>query len=355
MNWLIQKIKFLGYVTVFCFSALALLLVGIVAAILMLPDVGILEKCFTTTMFEVKLCPGGDNYVKINQISPYVLHAVIAAEDGSFYNHKGFDWHEMKESMTANLSSGGFRRGGSTLTQQLAKNVFLDQDKSVWRKVKEAYLANAIEHRFDKNFILEKYLNVVEFGPNLYGIKAASLHYFKKSPSALHPLEAAWLASLLPNPKKYSQSFRAGKLTPFSRKMVQVILKRMQSFGKMTPEAYSTAIGSIDSFPWGGLTIGSFGGPASYSLDANVPVSNLQGHENSLDEDAIEKMVQEDTSLDDGGGSRGAGGGGSRSGNRGSAQGSSSNPSDSNESTPSSLSPVEDSDSVADPTGGDMQ
>ncbi|MBX3020683.1 MAG: transglycosylase domain-containing protein [Bdellovibrionales bacterium] len=300
MNWLLRKIKFLGYVTVFSISLLVLVGVVAVAAILTLPDVGILEKCFTTSMFKVKLCPGSESYVKIKDISPYVVHAVIAAEDGSFYNHKGFDWHEMKESMTANLTSGGFRRGGSTLTQQLAKNVFLDQEKSIWRKVKEAYLANAIENRFDKNLILEKYLNVVEFGPGLYGIKPASLHYFKKSPSALHPLEAAWLASLLPNPKKYSQSYRAGQLTPFSKKMVKIILNRMQSFGKLSAPAYQTAVASIDGFPWGGLSIGSFGGSTTYSLDTDVPVSNVQSNDNVLDEEAIERMVEEDTSLDDG-------------------------------------------------------
>lgn len=299
MKWLLNKIRFLGYVTVFFLSLGGLLCVALVAGILTLPSVGNLDKCITTTMFEVRLCPGGPNYVKLNDISPYVLHAVIAAEDGSFYNHQGFDWHEIKESVTANLTSGGFRRGGSTLTQQLAKNVYLDQEKSIWRKLKEAYLANAIENRYPKSLILEKYLNVVEFGENIYGIKPAALHYFKKSPSALHPLEAAWLASLLPNPKKYSQSYRAGKLTPFSRKMVQVILKRMQSFGKLSPDAYQTALASIDAFPWSGLSISSFGGSTNYSLDTDVPASNLNSSDNVMGEEELERLIQEDTSLDD--------------------------------------------------------
>lgn len=296
MIWLVRKVKFVGYLIVFFGSIGALLAVAGVASVLMLPDVSILEKCITTTMYQVHLCPGGANYARLKDISPYVLHAVIASEDGSFYTHKGFDWHEIKESMQRNLESGGFRRGGSTLTQQLAKNVFLDKEKSLWRKVKEAYLANAIENHFDKNMILEKYLNVVEFGQDLYGIKPAAQKYFRKAPSQLNPLEAAWLAMLLPNPKKYSQSYRAGKLTPYARKMVAVILKRMESFGKLTPAGYQTAMGSIDQFPWSGLSMSAFGGSGSYSLETNVPASAIPRDE-PIDENALEEMIEEDSSL----------------------------------------------------------
>jgi monofunctional biosynthetic peptidoglycan transglycosylase len=293
--------KFLTYLVLFFGSIAVLFGVAAVGAVMTLPDVGILEKCFTTTMYQVHLCPGGENYVKLNEISPYVLHAVIAAEDGSFYNHKGFDWYEIRQSMEANLTSGNYRRGGSTLTQQLAKNVFLDKEKSILRKIKEAYLAHGIEHRFDKNFILEKYLNVVEFGENIYGIKPAALHYFHKAPSALHPLEAAWLASLLPNPKKYSQSFRAGHLTPFSRKMVLTIVKRMESFGKLSPAGYQTAVASVDAFPWPGLSIASFGGAGSYSLDTDVPASAVKDAVKDpspgMDENALEEMIEEDNKM----------------------------------------------------------
>lgn len=291
MKWILAKVRFLGLLTVFFGSLVVLAAVAIVALVLTIHDVGILEKCFTTSMYEVKLCPGGENYARLKDISPHVLHAVIASEDGSFYNHKGFDWHEIKESVQANLSSGGFRRGGSTLTQQLAKNVFLDKEKSLWRKLKEAYLANAIENRFDKSTILEKYLNVVEFGPDIYGVKPAAQRYFHKSPAALNPLEAAWLAMLLPNPKKYSQSYRAGKLTPYARKQVKVILRRMESFGKLSPVAYQTALAHVDEFPWSGLPMAAFGGAGTFSLDTDVPASKVQ---RPADENDLENMMDED-------------------------------------------------------------
>lgn len=280
------------------FSSLAVLAgAGFLAAVMTLPDVSILERCITTTMYQVRLCPGGDNYAKLNDISPYVLHAVIAAEDGSFYVHKGFDWHEIRESMQANLESGAFRRGGSTLTQQLAKNVFLDKEKSLFRKIKEAYLANAIENRYDKNLILEKYLNVVEFGPDIYGIKPAANHYFHKAPSALNPLEAAWLAMLLPNPKKYSQSHRTGKLTPFARKMTGVILGRMKSFGKLSPAGYSVAMQSLDLFPWSQLGMSNFG-TGNYSLETNIPASELPRMEPSAGEDELENLMEREDSFE---------------------------------------------------------
>ena len=290
---LLKKLFVLSNFLIFGGSLLVLIAVVVLAAFLAIPDVGILEKCFTTTMYEVRLCPSESTYVELKDISPYVLHAVIAAEDGSFYSHNGFDWHEMKQSLNTDLASGQFHRGGSTLTQQLAKNVFLSKEKSLLRKLKEAYLANAIENRYTKNFILEKYLNVVEFGENLYGVRAASEKYFHKPPSALHPLEAAWLAMLLPSPKKYSQSYRKGQLTPFARKMVGTILKRMESFGKLSPASYQMAMASINNFPWTNLTLSSFTDNPGYGLETNAP-PDANSQSGNLDENAIEAVLKED-------------------------------------------------------------
>ncbi len=273
-----------------------IILVGLVVAglILSLPDVGQLEKCFTTAMFEVRLCPESNNYVRLKSISPYMVHALISAEDTAFYSHKGFDWHEIQASFSTNLKSGKIQRGGSTLTQQLAKNAFLNKEKSLWRKLKEAYLAYAIEHRYKKDFILEKYLNVVEFGPGLYGVKAASLHYFQKSPSELHPLEAAFLAFLLPNPKTYSKSYRKGQLTPYAAKMVRVILKRMATFGKLSASAYQTSVTHLGDFPWRNLNLDSFSGTPTYSLDANM----IQTDDFDLDEESLDEIIEEDSTTE---------------------------------------------------------
>lgn len=284
-----KMFKTLGNFAILGISALMLIFIGLVAVVLTLPDVAVLEKCFTTSMYQVHLCPDSKDYVKLKSISPYMIHAVIAAEDAAFYSHKGFDWHEMEASFETNLKNGKIARGGSTLTQQLAKNAFLSKDKSYLRKIKEAYLANAIENRYKKDFILEKYLNVVEFGPNIYGIKPAALHYFQKSASELHPLEAAYLAFLLPNPKLYSQSSRKGTLTPFAKKQVGIILKRMSSFGKISPAGYQTARAAIGNFPWRSLSLSSFEGTPSWDLDApKVDAEQLQ-----LDENALEEILEE--------------------------------------------------------------
>jgi monofunctional biosynthetic peptidoglycan transglycosylase len=291
-TFVMKLVSLFGNFILLAVSTLALLALVLVVAIFSLPDVRQLEKCFTTSMFQVKVCPGSESYVRLKEISPYALHAVIVAEDGAFYTHQGFDWHEMEESFNANLRAGKFRRGGSTLTQQLAKNAFLDKEKSLWRKLKEAYLAMAIERRYPKDFILEKYLNMVEFGPNLYGIKAAAQLYFHKSPSALTPLEGAYLAHLLPNPKVYSRGFAAGKLTPFNRKMIATILRRMASFGKLSPEGYQLAVNELENFPWGGLSISSFQGVPTYSLEAKIPDNFLD--DPIADEEALDEMLKEE-------------------------------------------------------------
>ena len=283
-------------------SACILVAVFVVASIMMLPDVHLLETCFTTGMYQVHLCPGSDSYVNLKDISPYVLHAVIVSEDGSFYTHDGFDWHEMEESLNADLQSGHFRRGGSTLTQQLAKNAFLDKEKSLWRKLKEAYLAHAIEKHYTKNFILEKYLNVVEFGEDIYGVKAAASHYFHKAPRDLNPLEAAYLAFLLPNPKGYSKSFRAGKLTPFARKMVSVILKRMSAYGKLSPDGYQAAMAELPNFPWSGLSNNNFRNAPSANLEVLPPAgapAAAAAAEPQEDEKLLDELYNEDEGKPD--------------------------------------------------------
>ncbi len=270
-------------------SGFVLLAVAVLALVLTIPDVTQLERCFTTSMFQVELCPNSPNYVKLEDISSYMIHALIVAEDGSFYQHKGFDWHEIQESFEANLRAGTARRGGSTLTQQLAKNAFLSAEKSLWRKAKEAYLAYAIESRYKKDFILEKYLNVVEFGPNLYGIKAAARHYFQKSPADLHPLDAAYLAHLLPNPKVYSQGFRRGALTPFSKRMISTILKRMNAYGKLSEPTYERALALMDEFPWRTVSMSTFSDAPSWSLDMDVPMPNTADLE--YDDTTVEHSI----------------------------------------------------------------
>lgn len=241
-----------------------------------LPDAHTLKNCIRTNLYKVDLCPKNPNYVRLKDISPYMIHAVIAAEDGSFYTHKGFDWFEIKQSFELNWKTGKMRRGGSTLTQQLAKNVYLSKEKSFWRKIKEAYLAQKIEELYRKDVILEKYLNVVEFGPSLYGVGPASQYYFNKPASDLNALESAYLAHLLPNPKVYSRSFAKGELTMFSKSSVRIILKRMYSFGKLSEPAYNHAILAVDFFPWSDMTMVEFNDSPTLDFDTNVDAESLR-------------------------------------------------------------------------------
>ncbi len=151
---------------------------------------------------------GGDglkrDYVKQSEISRYASLAVIAAEDQQFPNHNGFDWKSIEKAIDHNKKKPAKVRGASTISQQVAKNVFLWSGRSWVRKGMEAYFTFMIEKIWGKKRILEVYLNVSEMGKGVFGIEAASRKYFKKSANILTRTEAAMIAASLPNPKKYT-------------------------------------------------------------------------------------------------------------------------------------------------------
>lgn len=253
-------------------------LVGLVATFIALFLVSIprptdIRECLVTKMYQVSLCPKDKTYVPLRNISVHARNAVVASEDAGFYGHKGIDFHEMRESFETNLERGRWARGGSTLTQQLAKNVYLSSEKSLLRKVKEAIIALQLEKILSKDEILEKYLNVVEFGPKIYGIHAASWYYFKKAPSELTPAESSFLAFLLPSPKKYSVSFQKKQLSKFALSQTRQILTRLQKFKKLSDADYQAAVAQLDSL---------FADPAS-SPELNTP---FDGAEESPEEEA---------------------------------------------------------------------
>ncbi len=142
-------------------------------------------------------------WISLSHISPYLKRAVIVAEDARFYTHEGFDWEGIRDAALDNLEAGKFKRGGSTITQQLAKNLYLTPRKSLLRKMREALITRTLEHNLTKARILELYLNVVEWGHHVYGAEAAARHHFGKSASALTKEEAALLAAILPAPRLY--------------------------------------------------------------------------------------------------------------------------------------------------------
>ncbi|MDL2271772.1 monofunctional biosynthetic peptidoglycan transglycosylase [Desulfovibrio sp. OttesenSCG-928-I05] len=137
---------------------------------------------------------------EMRRISSYLQLAVTIAEDDLFWDHQGFDFASIRNALESNLRAGRITAGGSTITQQLAKNLYFTPEKSMLRKIKEAIIAWRLERNLSKEQILELYLNVVEWGPGIFGAEAASRAYFKKSASRLTAREAAQLASMLPNP-----------------------------------------------------------------------------------------------------------------------------------------------------------
>jgi len=141
-------------------------------------------------------------WVPLDRVSRHLLHALVAAEDANFFDHRGVDWQALRESLATNWERGRFARGGSTLTQQLAKNLFFTTDKNLLRKARELIVAHWLERDLSKERILELYVNVIEWGPGLYGCEAAALHYYGRSCAFLDPEQAAGLAAMVPNPRR---------------------------------------------------------------------------------------------------------------------------------------------------------
>ncbi|MDR2891709.1 MAG: monofunctional biosynthetic peptidoglycan transglycosylase [Deltaproteobacteria bacterium] len=139
-------------------------------------------------------------WVNYNKISENLKRAVIVGEDTDFWRHQGFDFKGIREAFTTNLSQKRLSAGGSTITQQLAKNLYLSPDKSITRKLQEAIIAWRLERNLEKERILEIYLNVVEWGEGIYGAEAAARHYFGVSAAKLSKRQASTLAAMLPGP-----------------------------------------------------------------------------------------------------------------------------------------------------------
>ncbi|EPF72265.1 monofunctional biosynthetic peptidoglycan transglycosylase [Acinetobacter indicus] len=159
-----------------------------------------------------------------DQISEYLKKAVVAAEDGKFMQHYGFDWEGIQHALERNKDQGQVVAGGSTISQQLAKNLFLFNQRSFLRKGQEAIATWMMERMWSKQRILEVYLNSVEFGDNIYGIEAATQHYFGKSSRSLSREEAIFLAAILPNPKYY-QDNRSGRGLEPRKRMIRKYMR----------------------------------------------------------------------------------------------------------------------------------
>ncbi len=164
-------------------------------------------------------------WVSYARISPQLTRAVIAAEDAKFIDHDGFDWEAIQKAMQKNESKGRVVAGASTVSQQLAKNLFLSGKRSWLRKAQEALITWMLETALEKRRILELYLNFAEWGDGVFGAEAAAQHHFGIPAAALDTEQAVWLAAILPSPRRYPH----GRTTPYIEGRMDVIRARMES------------------------------------------------------------------------------------------------------------------------------
>ena len=242
--------RFRTILAAFAVSSL-LLAAWVGVSVLTLPSVAPLAKPRVSMVITVKdwerkdhpfvVGPRNPRWTPYGAIPAALKKAVVASEDANFYSHEGVDYEAIREAIKTDWRKGKFVRGGSTITQQLAKNLFLTREKTLIRKVKEIVLARRMDDALSKSRILELYLNVVELGPMVYGVGHAANYYFGKRPSALTVRECAFLASMLPGPKVYNPYRRMDRVMQRSDR----ILRRMAAARMISREEYDTAKAEI--------------------------------------------------------------------------------------------------------------
>jgi monofunctional biosynthetic peptidoglycan transglycosylase len=187
---------------------------------LTMPDVASLARTNpkTTALMEQRAAEKNQkvqplhSWVPYKKISIHLRNAVLVSEDSAFFTHSGFDWTQIKESAKKDWDEKRMARGASTITQQLAKNLYLSTSRNPLRKLQEVFISRDLEQHLSKDRIFEIYLNVIEWGDGIYGIDAASKRYFGKSPADMRPEEAAVLAAMIPNPRRYTPKLNGAYL-----------------------------------------------------------------------------------------------------------------------------------------------
>ncbi len=229
------------------------------------------------------------DYMPLDLLPRHIIDAVVATEDRRFFEHSGLDPYGLVRAMFANVRAGRYAQGGSTLTQQLAKNLFLNSERTLSRKVEELALALWLEMRLSKADIMELYLNRVYFGGGAYGIEAAAQRYFDKSARALTLGEAAVIAGLLKAPSKYSPLSNPGA----ARTRARVVLKKMLAAGLVTPEAEVAAARHIVKFA--SMKASKDANGAEYAVDfilERLPPLLGNGHAEVIVETTIDAKLQ---------------------------------------------------------------
>jgi hypothetical protein len=190
----------------------------------------------------IDVSPASPDFIALEEVPPLFLRALLIGEDANFYGHPGIDLGETAVALATDLARGTAARGASTISQQLAKNLFLSRRKTIGRKLQEASLALLLDSALGKSRVLEIYLNVIEWGPGLYGLRPAARHYFGVEPQALTPKQMVFLVSLIPGPVKYQRSIAGGTPTPFFEGLMATLLAKLASVGALSEAEYAAAV-----------------------------------------------------------------------------------------------------------------
>lgn len=227
----------------------ALLVVSILWFYFSLPDVSYLVdgNPKTTALMELRKAQAKEKnkkyttyqtWVHFQTIPDLLKKSIRITEDSSFYDHQGIDWFELQESIKKNWEEAGFARGGSTISQQLVKNIYLSTEKSLFRKFKELFITYRLEKSLSKNRIFHIYLNIIEFGPGIFGVQAASRYYFNKDVANLNLAETVRLTAVIPRPLIIKASGESDWLKWKSR----WILEKLKTYKYITEEQYNNVI-----------------------------------------------------------------------------------------------------------------
>ena len=190
----------------------------------------------------IDVSPASPDFIALRDVPPLFVRTLLLAEDAGFYGHRGIDLRELPTALLTNWSRGGAARGASTITQQLAKNLFLSRDKQLGRKLQGLAITFLLESALGKDRILEIYLNIIEWGPDLRGLRPAARRYFGREPQALTPAEMAFLVAIIPGPIKYQSSFAHGTPGPGLRSLIDELLAKLRSVDAIGEEEYRRAL-----------------------------------------------------------------------------------------------------------------
>jgi hypothetical protein len=185
--------------------------------------------------------PANRDFVPLADLGPYIVGAVLTCEDGSFFRHNGFMLRHINDSLRRDLHEKRFARGASTVSMQLVKNVFLSEEKTLSRKLQEMLLTWWLEKEVKKDRILETYLNIIEWGPKIYGIGPAAHHYFHCSPRSVTPIQAAFLGSIIANPVRYHYMKQKGEISDGWRTTLAFVMQKMVERGTIEQAQYDEA------------------------------------------------------------------------------------------------------------------